>query len=270
MIISHKHKFVFIHNPKVAGSAVRKALEHLHDDPQTFWHQGYLPELERVVDLAHLTFNDLLKIRPQCKDYTVLAVWRDPYERFVSGMKEHARQHGVKIHTGKDRDALITKMSDAVLRFDWKYVHLCPQHYFFRGVSTRNLIPVYHKHLGETWHRVQTWFKERGDTVPDLSKERVRPDPSGSWSVDKLDEFTIQFINWMYHADFLFFSAEKRATDYDWLDLEHSDRVNSIHSPFLPLPALGTLTAGEKIAYEQRVGQLRADVERDMNSLKGI
>ena len=128
MIISHKHRFVFIHNPKVAGSAVRKAIEHLHDDPTVYWHQQYVPELERVVDASHLTLNDLKICRPDLAGYTFFGFHRDTFKRYASAYYEHCRQHLAPAGLTQ-----INKWSDLVadetnFRFNWKYVHFCPQH----------------------------------------------------------------------------------------------------------------------------------------------
>lgn len=249
MIVSHEHQLVFVHNPKVAGSAIRLAMEHLHDDEMKFWHQGFVPELDRVVDLAHITFKDLLAFRPQCKDYRVIGVIRDPYERFVSGLQEYMRQHS---HPIEDINRWVNDyMDETNFRYNWKYVHLCPQHYFFDGAQDLTLLQ--HENLGNIWSTFQAGMKAKGIHIKDLPTTRVRPD-TGRLSVKHLSRYVIGAIGHVYHRDFLEFGFVKRSGEDVSKYLEHYERVNGIHSPYIHSPKYETLNEGEKIAYKQQNG----------------
>lgn len=53
MIISHRHRFVFFHNPKAGGTSVRAALEQFNDIGFGLW--GVDEEQTNVrIDRAHL------------------------------------------------------------------------------------------------------------------------------------------------------------------------------------------------------------------------
>jgi hypothetical protein len=133
MIISHKHKFVFIHNPKAAGSSIRKSLQHLHDHDYEFWEHKYVPLLGRVVDSAHLTLNEIAARYPQLSGYSFFVVVRDPVSRLVSSIKEYNKQHASSVFYSEKVDTTVLKdLTFTNIRFDWKYVHFCPQHFYFK------------------------------------------------------------------------------------------------------------------------------------------
>lgn len=80
MPIFIKHKKVFIHIPKTAGSSIEKQFE-LNNDKRIFHSEsvyinGHSPQ--------HSTFKELLNWRLIPNDFQVFAVIRHPYERFVS------------------------------------------------------------------------------------------------------------------------------------------------------------------------------------------
>lgn len=132
MIISHINRFAFIHNPKAAGSSVRKALQQYHDHPENLWGVSFIPILDRVVDKAHLTLAEIATLYPNLNGYHFFVVVRDPLDRYVSSLKEHNKQH---YNNSLDLDKLAFKVSvipSTIIRFNWKYIHFCPQHYFFK------------------------------------------------------------------------------------------------------------------------------------------
>lgn len=258
MIISHKHKFVFLHNPKVAGTAIRQVLESLHDDDTNFWHQGFVPELDRVTDLAHLTWREIRRIRPEVEDYESMVVVRNPYKRFLSGLQEHWRQHGCEMpHTGTEQiDSWLENHADETnFRWNWKYIHLCPQHYFVPPTGTTWVLK--HETLNTDWLAFQRSMAEKGVEIGNLPVGvRARPDVPGTLTVDNLSDFAIEVLNNIYHHDFKSLDYPRIGTDQSsklpaW---DHYERVNGIHNPYLPAPDKETLTDGERIAYRLQVG----------------
>ena len=68
-MVSHSHRFIFIHNIKVAGNSVKRALNECHDTP----HLAIaIHSLGRWIDINHLYrtkyFPDKLKILPKHLD----------------------------------------------------------------------------------------------------------------------------------------------------------------------------------------------------------
>lgn len=97
MIISHQHRFVFFHNPKVGGTSVRATIEHLHDDPEVFWGTDKAtPEVQ--LDRAHLGIDEFAQHYPELWDrvqgYAMFCLYRDPLGRFFSSLAEYSKLHG--------------------------------------------------------------------------------------------------------------------------------------------------------------------------------
>lgn len=251
MIISQHHRFIFSHNPKVAGSAVRQVLGHLHDHHIEFWHQAWYREFGRVMDMAHVPLHDLASII-DLNDYNVLVLVRDPYTRFMSSIAEHCRQHGILLADADHMNRWVhTIMDEANFRFNWKYIHFCPQHYFAYNVGKIKVIK-FDLPRG-AWFSVQRWMTQTlGIDVGELPIVRSSVSYANKFSIYQLDDRSIALINRIYHTDFARFGYEKRQTSVDLSqDLTHYDRINSILNPNLELADPSTFTDGERKALEK-------------------
>src|SRR5579871_2155915 len=93
MIVSHSRRFIFIHNPKAAGTSFRDALKQYHDDAVDFWYRRYSPYFGCEIDYAHMRLWELSALFPTMFDalpeYETLVLVRNPYERFVSALAQH-------------------------------------------------------------------------------------------------------------------------------------------------------------------------------------
>lgn len=99
MIVSRKHGFVFMHNPKVAGSSVRQVLDGWRDpeielfdvdpDPASALHR---------IDRAHIGIAEFRSYYPdlwsQTKTLPFFVLTRDPLKRFLSSVNEYSRVYG--------------------------------------------------------------------------------------------------------------------------------------------------------------------------------
>jgi hypothetical protein len=260
VIISHEHKFVFVHNPKVAGTAIHQALEQFHDDPIQFWHQRFFRELDRVVDAAHLTLHDLKLVRPQVFDgsYRFLTVVRDPYTRFVSAIAEHCRQHQTKVHSEFYPEVFkswLDNLDETNLRFNWKYIHLCPQHYFTPQVENDYHWVCAKNELKQNWrHIVAFLFREERSDIQ-LPTARVRADDS-PLNLDYVLKYNEGLIERIYHQDFVQFDFDPKTCSRE--PRGHYERVNGIHSPYLEYPSSNICTLGERIALDQQLRLLES------------
>lgn len=247
MIISHKHKWVFIHNPKVAGTSVRAALSSYHDDNRKFWHQGWFANDDRVVDLAHLTSDIWHPIVDP--SYTSFGFVRNPYHRFVSGLTEVIRRHRSDFQSDLKR-FVMEQMTPANLRWDWRFVHLCPQHYFFFRGNKRVVDHVGRmESLQDDWAVITSLVGLRLS----LPHERV-----GSGLSHKLleDPEVLSRINALYLRDFRLFGYPMTGS----VEVSsHSDRIRTIHDnsmfTFFTEDELNRIafTAGERSSFNKRI-----------------
>ena len=84
MLISDKHKLIFYHIPKAAGTTVSRDLECKLSDSKKFWGR------DKGFDLAHLTYRESEQfLKPkQINDYLKICVIRNPYNRFISAFND--------------------------------------------------------------------------------------------------------------------------------------------------------------------------------------
>lgn len=91
MIISPRHRFVFVHIPKCAGTSVRTQIVKCDPDHISMGEVGTHPELG-TIDFGHVPLPILRQHFPCEYDYlerfTSYAVVRDPLERFGSSLRQ--------------------------------------------------------------------------------------------------------------------------------------------------------------------------------------
>ncbi len=159
MIVSLERKFVFIHNPKAAGTSFRKAIESHHDYHRKFWGLVTDPFLQTQVDLAHLRSWELSIVAPSLFErlptLRSLVFVRHPGRRFISACFEYFHNFVPESRFGNlDADgqqqmihALIENtLSHRLVLSDARYVHFSLQKWFiFLGVRpfVEHVLPLY-------------------------------------------------------------------------------------------------------------------------------
>ena len=111
MIISDKHRFVFIHIPKCGGQSLRSLLKNFDDTNGAFtgkveYHQKY-----GRMDFVHIPLFALRDSFPEIfekiKRYNTFCTIREPYERFMSSLSQHLKKYGEKpLHLLNQRETL--------------------------------------------------------------------------------------------------------------------------------------------------------------------
>lgn len=90
MIISDTEKFIFIHNPKCAGTTVRTTLSRYDSRNNFYWMYDRFNGMD--IDKAHLPLHILEKYAPSdfklMDEYFVFGFVRHPLERFISSFNE--------------------------------------------------------------------------------------------------------------------------------------------------------------------------------------
>jgi hypothetical protein len=158
VIVSAAHRFVFIHNPKAAGTAFRTAIAPYHDHPTEFWGIVQNAFFNGPVDLAHLRSWELPIVAPRVfaalDSYTSLAFLRDPLPRFLSACAEHFRnfrpQARFAIRPPYGQQLLIHRLIrsgdiPSRVRCDPEFVHFSPQIWFTHLGElrlVRHLLPI--------------------------------------------------------------------------------------------------------------------------------
>ena len=149
MIISHRHRFVFLHNPKAGGTSVRKAIEPFNDIGFGFWGVAAEETGGRAIDRAHLGLDEFRRFYPdlweRVRRYAMFSLYRDPERRFLSSAFEHAKIYADAdfrlLPPGERRDGLF-RIVDRLGRLgrakprgameDVTLTHFRPQHIYRR------------------------------------------------------------------------------------------------------------------------------------------
>lgn len=100
MIISHKHKFVFVKTKKSAGTSIQQALDQIAGpDDVILWNfnqQNAKPFNDpchgSVAKNGHQSLSEIFRLCPECKDYFVIIPERNCWDKVVSYF--HFMHHG--------------------------------------------------------------------------------------------------------------------------------------------------------------------------------
>jgi hypothetical protein len=141
MIISDEKKFVFLHNPKSAGTTVRFALKKFDSYEGKFW-RNQCDELERYGDMAHLSIKSLKAFFPneyrKIETYFTFGFVRHPIKRFFSGFNETHKSllqqvdnNTVKIDSYKEVLRKYTEVQLSCSHPEGWYTHVKPQKQIF-------------------------------------------------------------------------------------------------------------------------------------------
>lgn len=92
MIVDKTRKVIFLHNPKSGGTFLRDIYKEKYGESEaTMWWKPYTRKYG--TDLGHISYNDLPRFVPGWKEYRLLVMIRNPYNRFYSSVKELKGQH---------------------------------------------------------------------------------------------------------------------------------------------------------------------------------
>jgi len=220
MIVSETKQFVFIHNPKCAGTSVRNALLKFDTTNNQFW--GYMTANASKIDKAHLPMYMLRQIFPEYfkrldTSFVFMQV-RNPYLRAVSAFNETTNSEMLNtIREAQDkgpatkayRDALnefILKMSRKdVAGWTFEYRHWVRQ-YDMAYLGRKRMVDLVIKL--ESWpsglDKIAVFDPELRDVLLGAGAINVRRstlDP-----MESLTPASIRKINEIYRDDFLVFN----------------------------------------------------------------
>ncbi len=205
MLVSDTKRFVFIHNPKCAGTSVRDMLMGVETTGNRFW--GILDTPDRQIDRAHVPLDEMRTLYPDIyallPRYFSFAFVRDPYDRVVSAYDyvegrytvntpAYARQMNAYLQA--NLHALVTDLSPASIHFTPQHRFLCDGaerkvEHVFRYETLERDVRHLHRHLN----------LPLAPEAPLLRTNRARPRHVTS---ALLDAATVRVVNDHYAQDF--------------------------------------------------------------------
>lgn len=200
--ISDKHRFIFLHIPKNAGTTISDALARIHGEQLydigdgVYDYEGVglgVPRQFRPNGIdVHDTYKQIIEKYPQAKDYHTMAVVGNPWERIFSFWKHKRRRGDSDLdHSLSFADAL--RASNVLL--------LQPQLWWF---SENPLVWILHK---ETLAEEFTAWCQLNEIEP-VELTRLNVDPAEEDYRNHYDEYGIDLIKEFYRAEIERFGYE--------------------------------------------------------------
>lgn len=277
MIISHRHRFVFLHIPKTAGSALRHRLRALDPESESSWDWAWSADRSRYVDQAHVPMRDLEASayhRRLLREYFTFAVIRHPYERFVSGVLEHLKQREIAVTAQSVRE-VVENLDPFRVRFDARFIHLCPMHEFTHlGVRRRFDHLLRFERLEEDLAEMCALLGLDAGRLLPLDRLNVGQSEQRDLAMEALGTSDLQArIAAFYEFDWRLFSAYYPATSGNAGLVARAEALAGLSPParwradqeaaFLPSLAPLADTISRTVASEARASGLAVDLERE-------
>ena len=145
MIVSDSKSFVFVHNPKVAGTSVQLTLNPWRNPGKDFWGWDLYPQAGGLIDLAHMPLDLLIQLHPEIfmrmQSFFSFGFVRDPYQRYFSSVSRYLlwTTDFNKAAVTRTRESFQLYASDFILAnldkdrmgYDYRLIHFLPQKRFF-------------------------------------------------------------------------------------------------------------------------------------------
>ena len=218
MIISERKNFIFIHNPKCAGTSVRKALADYDTTGEFFWmHDTWNG---KKIDKAHMP---LYVFRSRFPDYFALLpshfsfmFVRNPYDRSVSAFNEIHPELVPKDESAKAVETYTTALNafiGAITKLGLRRNLLKYRHF----VRQSDMAYLGYKRLVDVIMKVEEWprclvqldifLPDVADKIRGGEKQNTRPLKREHRSY--LNRTAIETINTLYQTDFDLFDYQR-------------------------------------------------------------
>jgi len=221
MIISDSQKFIFIHNPKCAGTSVRNKLLKFDDRQNWFWMFDEIDK--KQVDKAHLPLNLFRRYSYSdfklLNDYFSFGFVRNPYSRALSAYNEVNKgnyqmlisdQLSYNEYRKHVNEFILSLSSQRLDGFDMPARHFIPQHHMFymNGKCYVDLI-LKLEHFEKEIRKLKFFNSKLYESVLIAGKQKTNVKSMNLKFNDVFNQETIQHLNKLYEQDFCLFGYDK-------------------------------------------------------------
>jgi hypothetical protein len=219
MIVSQRHGFIFVHNPKAGGMSIRTALKPMDDSDGFFDGWRPYPAEGRRLDRMHLTLGQLRRHHPDTfalfDTLYSFGFVRDPYQRMCSAFAQHLTlatpilRDSVRADLGAfygvlNQFARRALTADAA-RHDVKLTHFLPQSAFFMLDGAQVVTEV------ARLERPETWSPRVRDLLGAPPRLNENPDRGADgYDIARLDRDVLDLVAGYYAEDFDRFGFARR------------------------------------------------------------
>ncbi len=155
MIINDSLKTIFLHNPKTGGTFFREIYSQWYsrDEAYKYWK---VFEEKYNVDLGHINYLNIARFIPDYREFRIITMLRNPFNRFVSAWKEACLHQSVIAKINNQYHGDIESITEYLLSLNFydqdlvlrnnSLPWLQPQSYFIR----EGTIKLYYE-IPEDW-----------------------------------------------------------------------------------------------------------------------
>jgi hypothetical protein len=192
MIVSDRHKFIFVHNPRCAGMSIRTALQSLDDSNNYFSGMSHIEEKER--SLMHMPLEQLANFFPEVfekfNSYYTFMMIRNPYTRAISGFCRTHDDTYLQYMETRRSTPLVELMNRYFERFedewityyDYRYRHFFRQKDMAYVGKDQMIDSIYRFELLPDVLKWTTWMNvDVAAKLKNIKRLNFRPIP-GHWS----------------------------------------------------------------------------------------
>lgn len=213
MIISDTKEFIFIHNPKTAGTSIRRALLRFDGRQDFYWLYHQSAALGRELDKAHMALDDFRIEFP--KDYELVSKYfvfmfvRNPYDRMVSSYNETANRklslattpRAIATYLRDLNKFILESCSERSIRYEFALRFFMPQHAMcgFGDQCVANFVGKVEE-LERSLNAVRELAQLPADTFRSIEKVNARN--KSFRALDLLSRDSIAHVNALYARDF--------------------------------------------------------------------
>jgi len=218
MIISDSHKFVFIHNPKCAGTSIRTCLESF--DSYNFHFSGYRIIGNKLYGMMHLPLSviqihypDILENK--IRKYYGFTVVRNPYTRTVSAFNmvfehrfiEYSETRNLDDYKEALNSFIHTSLEkDKILDYDYTLRHFSIQsdYVFLNGEKIIDSIFKF-ENIPQDFDRMKWMNTVLAYKLQNNLKMLNQREVNDNNTIELLDRRSLDIINEIYEKDFINF-----------------------------------------------------------------
>ena len=216
MVISESNKFIFLHNPKCAGTSIRLALKEFDTRANYYW---LFDEIDgHKIDKAHMPLNIFRRFSPEdfslINAYFVFGFVRNPYARVLSAFNEghqvlyrdfKADKVSFSDYQTKVNSYVAKLTKKNVSGWEFKHRHFVSQTSMFwlEGKLYADAV-IKVEELNDRLEQLNIFLPEVGEKLyRNLKNRNEKPI---SYTADQiLNQDAIEVINKLYYDDFVIF-----------------------------------------------------------------
>lgn len=223
MIISDRKKFIFLHNPKCAGTSIRNKLMQYDDRNNYYWLFSEL--FGYKFDKAHMSLSTFYKFNKDdfslMKDYFTFGFVRNPYTRIVSAFSESHPEVYKKYKNGdvETYKLLLNKFIDELTikktcGYNLKYRHAIQQNrIFYFGNKLHSDLIIKLENIDEDIEKLKYLHHDVYILLKETNKQKNNVKSIKDNIESLLTRESINTINKVYEEDFKLFDYKMVLND---------------------------------------------------------